>query len=87
MKIIREITYEGTEEQLRRQLERSMRDGENRPGVVTITVRTVYSDVADLNAGSRGWYEPRMEAEVTGSLSEKMLAEFHESLNDLPHQP
>jgi len=60
-KIIREITFEGTEEQLRRQMENSLRDGEY-PYMTTITVRTLHSDVPGLTGQNpKGWHK-----EMTG---------------------
>lgn len=62
MKITRLITYEGTLEQLARQLKMSLADGTHRPGLLTITVHTVTQDeegnpVPELPEGVKyGWH-------------------------------
>jgi len=48
MKVIRQICYEGSEEWLREQLSRSMPEGVRPLPKGTIEVRTVYSELPEL---------------------------------------
>jgi hypothetical protein len=50
MKVIRQISYEGTEEQLRDAIARSLPEGrrDNGTRVASIEVRTVYSELPEL---------------------------------------
>jgi hypothetical protein len=49
MKVIRQICYEGTEEDLRKQLSQGLNEGKHFPqGRVRIEVRTVYSELPPL---------------------------------------
>ena len=57
MKVVREITYEGTEAQLRRQMAGSLEDGTFRY-LTTITVRTVSTDLSGLTGQKlEGWHK------------------------------
>lgn len=56
MKIIRTITYEGTEEQLRKQMQNSLADGTYNY-LTTITVSTRVTDGEYTGQRTSGWNE------------------------------
>lgn len=60
-KIIREITFEGTEEQLRKQMENSLMDGEF-PYLTRITVKTLHTDVPGVTGLRPEGWEPQVDA-------------------------
>ena len=58
MKIIRRITYEGTEDQLKRQMANSLADGADGKYdfLTTITVETLHSDIGSGGQATEGWF-------------------------------
>jgi hypothetical protein len=65
MKIVRVLTYEGTEEQLKRQMKRSLKDGFHAPGAVGISIATHVFDGAyssELTGqAANGWWAPEVD--------------------------
>lgn len=60
MKIARLITYEGTAEQLQKQMEHSLQDGTFNYRT-TITVKTVETDVPNLTGGNPKGWQPKID--------------------------
>jgi hypothetical protein len=48
VKIVRVITYEGTEEQLRKQMDLSLKDGRYPGWLTSVTIETTHNDIPGL---------------------------------------
>lgn len=59
-RIVRRIVYEGTEDQLRKQMEGSLMDG-TFPFLTVITVETLSTDVPHLTGKNPQGWQPRLE--------------------------
>ena len=61
-RIVRTITYEGSEEQLLQQLANSLADGTYPDWLTRITVETTVSDVPGVRGGRVEGWKPRLDA-------------------------
>lgn len=60
VRITREVTYEGTPEDVQKQMEHSLRDGQFR-FLTLITVKTTHSDVPGLTGGNAVGWQPTID--------------------------
>ena len=56
--VVRQITYRGTEEQLKMQMERSLKDGRYPSWVTDVTVETISTDGITGEAFTGWWQTP-----------------------------